>query len=79
MKQQYFSFIHSYLNYTNVAWTGTNKPNSISIFRHQKHAISIIVDKDRFAHTKIFFKHAKRLTVYERNQPFLYFIYDIKI
>ena len=27
MKQLYFSFIHSYLNYANKAWTSTNKSN----------------------------------------------------
>ena len=42
MKQLYFSFIHSYLNYAK------NKSNLISLYRHQKHAIRIIYDKDRF-------------------------------
>ena len=27
MKQLYFSFIHSYLNYANKAWASTNKSN----------------------------------------------------
>ena len=34
---------------------------------NQKHAIRIIYDKDRFAHTTPLFKHAKALTVYEIN------------
>ena len=67
IKQLYFSFIHSYLNYANIAWANTNKSNLISLYRHQKHAIRIIYDKDRFAHTKPLFKHAKALTVYEIN------------
>ena len=67
MKQLYFSFIPSYLNYANIAWASTNKSNLISLYRHQKHAIRIIYDKDRFAHTKPLFKHAKALTVYEIN------------
>ena len=41
--------------------------NLISLYRHQKHAIRIIYDKDRFAHTKPLFKHAKAVTVYEIN------------
>ena len=65
MKQLYFSFIHGYLNYANIAWASTNKSNLISLYRHQKHAIRIIYDKDRFAHTKLLFKYAKPLTVYE--------------
>ena len=36
MKQTYFLFIHSYLNYANIAWASTNKSNSISLYRHQK-------------------------------------------
>ena len=61
MKQLYFSFSHSYLNNANVAWARTNKSNVISLYCHQKHAIRIIYDKDRFTHTKPLFKHAKSL------------------
>ena len=67
MKQLYFSFIHSYLNFANVAWASTIKSNLISLYRHQKYGIRIIYYKDRFAHTKPLFKHAKALTVYEIN------------
>ena len=67
MKQLYFSFIHSYLNYANIASESTNKSNLFSLYRHQKHAIRTIYDKDRFAYTKPLFKHAKALTVYEIN------------
>ena len=31
MKQLYFSFIHGYLNYANIAWASTNKSNLISL------------------------------------------------
>ena len=34
MKQLYFSFIHSYLNFANIAWASTNKSNLISLYRH---------------------------------------------
>ena len=67
MKQLCFSFIHSYVNYANIAWTSTNKSKLISLHRHQKHVIRIIYDKDRFAHTKPLFKQVKALTVYEIN------------
>ena len=65
VKQLHFPFIHSYLNYANIVWASTNKSNLISFYRHQKHENRIIYDKDRFAHTKPLFKHAKALTVYE--------------
>ena len=67
MKQLYFSFIHSYLNYANIVWTTRNKSNLISLYRHQKHAVRIIYDKDHFAHIKLNFKHAKAFTVCEIN------------
>ena len=67
MKQRQFSFIHSYLNYANIACASTSKSNSISLYRHQKHAIRIIYDKDRFGHSKSLFKHTKALTLYEIN------------
>ena len=80
MDQLYFSFIHSYLNYANIAWASTNKSNLISLYRHQKHAIRIIYDKDRFVHTKPLFKHAKTLTVYEINLfQILSLIFKVKL
>ena len=57
MKPLCFSFIHSYWNYANIAWGSTNKSNLISLYV-----------KDRFAHTKPLFKHAKALTLCETNQ-----------
>ena len=42
MKQLYFSFIHSYLNYANTPWASTKKSNLISLYRHQKHAITYL-------------------------------------
>ena len=65
MKQLYFSFIDSYLDYANISWASTNKSNLFSLYRHQKLAIRIIYNKDRFAHAKPLFKHAKALTVYK--------------
>ena len=37
-KQLYFSSIHSYLNYGNIAWGSTNKSKLNVILRRQKHA-----------------------------------------
>ena len=67
VKQLYFSFIHSYLNYANVAWASTSKSNLLAVFRHQKHAIRVIYAKDRFTHSQPLFRSANALTVYEIN------------
>ena len=65
MKQLYFHLFIA--TWTMQTWASTNKSNLISLYRNQEHAIRIIYDKDRFAHTKPLFKHAKALTVYEIN------------
>ena len=75
MKQLYFSFIPNYLNHANIAWASTKKSNLISLYRHQKHAIRIIYDKERFTHTKPLFKHAKALTAYKINLFHIYLWY----
>ena len=67
LKQLYFSFIHSYLNYGNIAWGSTCKTNLISLYRSQKHAIRVINFKNRYTHTKPLFEEMKILNVYEIN------------
>ena len=67
LKQLYFSFIHSYLNYGNIAWGSTCKTNLISLYRSQKHAIRVINFKNRYTHTKPLFKEMKILNIYEIN------------
>ena len=37
----YFSFIHSYINYANIAWASTNKTNLKKLFGKQKQAARI--------------------------------------
>ena len=63
MKQRHFSFIHSYLNFANVAWASTSKSNLISLHCHQNHVIRIIYNL--FALTKPLFKHPKTLKVFQ--------------
>ena len=67
LKQFYSSFIHSYLNYGNIAWGSTYKTNLASLYRSQKHAIRVINFKDRFTESKPLFKKMKILNVYEIN------------
>ena len=67
LKQLYFSFVHSYLNYANKVWASTNKCKLSSIYRTQKHAIRIIYFKDKFTHTKPLCNDIKAMNVYEIN------------
>ena len=38
----YYSYIHSYLNYTNLAWGSTYRTNLKKLHSQQKHAIRIV-------------------------------------
>ena len=67
LKQLYFSFTHSYLNYGNIAWASTSKTKLESLYRRQKHAVRVINFKDRFTHTSPLFKEMKILSLYKIN------------
>lgn len=41
LKQLYFSFIHSYINYANIAWASTHKSKLERLYRQQKHAVRL--------------------------------------
>ena len=63
----YYSFIHTYINYGNIAWGSTNRTNFKKINSLQKHAIPIIHCKDRFAHARELFQESKILNVFQFN------------
>ena len=39
LNQLYFSFVHSYLNYANIAWSSAQKTKLSALYRQQKHAV----------------------------------------
>ena len=47
----HYSYIHSYLNYADLAWGSTYLKNLKKLRSQQKHAIRI-VHKTKFEHTK---------------------------
>ena len=63
----YYSFIHTYINYGNIAWGSTNRTNLKKINSLQKHAIWIIHCKDRFAYARELFRESKILNVFQLN------------
>lgn len=67
MKQFYYSFIHSYLSYGNIAWSSTNKTKLMPLYRSQKHAVRVITFKDRLTHSKPIFEKLKILNIFEIN------------
>ena len=63
----YFSYIHSNLNYANLAWASTHKTNLKKIHKQQKHALRKLYNKDRYYHTKELFRSCNVLNVYKWN------------
>ena len=61
----YFSYIHSYIKYANLAWASTHKANLEKIHSQQKHAFRIVYNKDRCYHTKELFRSCNVLNVYK--------------
>jgi hypothetical protein len=67
LKFIYFSFIHCYLNYANIAWCSTNVRKLSKLLCKQKHAIRIITNENRFSHTKILFSKLNILNIFKLN------------
>ena len=77
--KHYFSFIHSYINYSNIAWASTNKTNLKKLFGKQKQAVRIIFNQDRFTHARHLLKTINALTVNQINLlQVLLFMHKIK-
>ena len=68
LKSIYFSFIHSYINYANIAWASTTQTKLKKLFRCQKHVSRIIYnDEDRTTHARPLMKSLNALNVYQIN------------
>ena len=63
----FYSYIHSYLNYANLAWGSTYLTNLKKLCRQQKQAIRIVHNKTKFEHKKELFKSANVLNSYKLN------------
>ena len=59
LNQLYFSFVHSYLNYANLALS--------TLYRQQKHSIRLLRFKDLFIDSRPLFKTTGALNIYETN------------
>ena len=63
----YFSFIHIYISYANIAWASTFKTKLQEILKKQKHAARINFHANRFDHSRPLLKEMKALNVYQIN------------
>ena len=67
LKTVYFSYIHSYLNYANIAWASMYAWKLKRAYLKQKHAVCIVFNKDKLTHSKPLFKNLNALNVYQIN------------
>ena len=52
----YYSFIHCYLNYGNIAWASSPQSKLLKIYRKQKQMSRLITGENRYAHSKTLMK-----------------------
>ena len=74
----YYSYIQTYMNYANIAWGSTCSTNLKKINSQKKHAIRIIFNKNKFAHTREIFKEQKILNIYQLNILSIIFMYRVE-
>lgn len=67
LKSLYYSYLHCYLTYGILGWGSTKKTKLKKILCKQKHAIRLITNSDRLAHTKPLMRSLKILNVYQIN------------
>ena len=67
LKIIYFSYIHSYLNYANVAWASSYSTKLKTIHYQQKHAARIIFNKHILSHSRPLLRSLNALNVYQIN------------
>ena len=73
LKMLYYSLIHPYLNYCNIAWANCKDYHFTRLFKLQKRAIRVVSKASFYAHTQILFYDLKILNLFNLN------IYNIAI
>ena len=63
----YYAYIHTYINYANLAWASTIRTNLKKIHSQRKHAIRIIFRKDKFSRPTELFVQNKVFNLYQLN------------
>ena len=67
LKTVYFSYIHSYLNYANIAWASTYQTKLKTVYYHQKHAVRIVFNQEKLTHSRPLLRSLNALNVYQIN------------
>ena len=67
LKAIYFSYIHSFLNYSNIAWASTHFTKLKTINYKQKQAARIVFHEDPLCHSRPLLQSLNALNVYQIN------------
>ena len=67
LKTLYFSYIHSYLDYANIAWASTHFTKLKTISYKQKQATRIVFNEDRLCHSRPLLRELNALNIYQIN------------
>ena len=67
LKTIHFCYIHSYLNYANIACGSTYRTKVKTVHYHQKHAARIVFDQDKLTHARPLLRSPNALNVYQIN------------
>ena len=67
LKQLYFSFIHNYVNYSNIAWQITSKSKFERLYHCQKHTTRVIYHIGWYTHAILLLNDMKTLNDFELN------------
>ena len=67
LKSIYFAYIHSYLNYANIAWGSTYRTKLKTIYFYQKHAVRIVFNEGKLTQPRSLLRALHALNVYQVN------------
>jgi hypothetical protein len=70
LKSLYFSFIHCYLTYCNIAWASTNHTKLKKLYCKQKHACRIIFGANRTLPCESLLRTLGALNIYKITPSF---------
>ena len=79
LKTLYFSYIHTYLNYANIAWGSTQQTKLKKLHNRQKHAARIVFRENRYTHAQPLLKALSALNIFQINIfQILLFMYKVQ-
>ena len=67
LKCIYFAYIHSYLNYANIAWASTYRTKLKAIYLLQKRALRIVFNENNMTHSRPLLRSLNALNIYQIN------------